>query len=846
MDYKALVEQANLSYQGTVKRCEEGLPIGNGRMGSMLWTSPASLKMQINRVDLYANGNQTNSFIDCHEDYGYACAFVDVDFSGFGPDVFDETTRQELNVYDARAKLNAHGLQVEGFAADDVDAFALRIEDGRAAPEGIEIRLRMLRNSVVRTRSHVAYSTLHRVNGMAVLKQEFFEDDFYCASAVAVKVVGRNGYLRIDNENNGTAPTLPPQHISAIGREAETQAKLMLKPEKGAFLLYIASAATFDRDCDVVKMAADAANQADGTGYDALYAAHIAWWHKFWEKSYVRLWGSPDAEKISVHYTYFFYIMASCSRNSEYAPNFGGLLFSPRGDHRHWGAMQWWNNLNLTYNAILPSGHNELLEPYFKMFFNMYESSEVAADQIWGAKGIYIGETTYVWGPEKLPEDIAEELRELMLMRKPWAERSQAFRDFASGKNPFEPRWNFLVGESTDTQWVRGQLKFNDTPYGPIAHVSHIFSSMACLAYHYWLYYEYTKDVEFLRDIAYPMLRGVTEFFATYPNLVKEADGKYHILYSNTGESFWGAKDTLGSLTAIHGLFPTAIHAAGLLHADKDRVPVWQEILNNIAPLPTSRDTEAGVKIPEDGSEIWVGSRGKPLCRAHNAVKPEPCVYFDQCNAQTAEVNPALYQIGQNTLRSNMENAGAATRWLSSEMSAYPRIFAAMGRGDILCDNIIRQLNSETAANEHCFFVENGAQAVYQNRLTAREGINAISAQRLGNAAAGLQMGLLQCSGGAPTLQPVVRIFPAWNSEWNAEFELWSRGGFKISSSFENGATQFVRAAATREDRLVIMNPWAGERVKAVLGGTASELSGSKFEFAMKPGDELILTRIDD
>ncbi|GHU68508.1 hypothetical protein FACS1894184_10660 [Clostridia bacterium] len=842
IDRAELIRKANLNYQGTAARSEEGLPIGNGTMGTMIWTSPASIKTQINRVDVFANGNQTNSFIDTHEDYGYACAYMDIDFAGFGPDVFDGSTEQTLDVYDAAASIKSNGISAECFAAEGSDVIAYKIEDSRTTPQGIEIRLRMMRNAYVRTRSHVAKSTLIRIGEIAVLKQEFIEDDFYCASAVAVRAIGRASRIRVDDENNGTFPVLPPSTEHIHGQEGETQIRIMLPPEQGAFEVYASSAATLDSKQDVVRAALFQLSKAEAKRYDALKAEHDAWWHHFWQGSFVSLSGNPSAEMVSVHYTYFLYIMASCSRNDQYAPNFGGLLFSPRGDRRHWGTMQWWNNLSLMYNAILPTGHVELIKPYLNMFFNMYGASEAAARQIWGAEGIFIGETTYVWGPEVLPEAIAQELRDLMLLRKPWSERSEAFNQFASGKNPFETRWNFLVGQSTDPNWRHGQLLYEETPFGAVAHVSHIFGSMANLAYHYWLTYEYTGNESFLRKQAYPMLRGITEFFRTYPNLIKEDDGLYHLLYSNHGESYWGAKDTLDTMTGMHGIFPTTIHTAELLGVDADKIPLWQEILDNLAPMPTSEDTECDVEIPDDGSVVWVGARGHAILnyREGRRVRPNPCTSFDLCNLQTEEVNPTYYSIGRNMIDRIKRGVGVDDlRWYASEMSGYPRIFAVMGEGDLLLDNIIRQLNSECAAQEHCFYDWNGSQAVYRNRLTAREGINAISAQRLGNAAAGLQLGLMQCSGGAPTLPPVIRVFPAWKRDWDASFELHARGGFIVSSEMKDGKILFVTINAQRDGRLTLINPWGEDT--AVSDGS-EQLSGKKIIRDMKAGESITFT----
>ena len=69
-DIKTIVNRADLYIEGTVKRSEGGLPIGNGRMGTLVWTSPSALKMQVNRADVFANNSYSNSFNERHYDYG--------------------------------------------------------------------------------------------------------------------------------------------------------------------------------------------------------------------------------------------------------------------------------------------------------------------------------------------------------------------------------------------------------------------------------------------------------------------------------------------------------------------------------------------------------------------------------------------------------------------------------------------------------------------------------------------------------------------------------------------------------------------------------------------------------
>ncbi|MFB9809408.1 hypothetical protein ACFFQF_31980 [Haladaptatus pallidirubidus] len=62
VDYRSLISRADLEYEGSIERSEAGPPVGNGRMGSLVWTTPSALKLQLNRVDVYANGGDTMSF----------------------------------------------------------------------------------------------------------------------------------------------------------------------------------------------------------------------------------------------------------------------------------------------------------------------------------------------------------------------------------------------------------------------------------------------------------------------------------------------------------------------------------------------------------------------------------------------------------------------------------------------------------------------------------------------------------------------------------------------------------------------------------------------------------------
>src|SRR5262245_23142763 len=146
LDYRKLLERADLSYDLPAARSEEGIPVGNGRMGSLVWTVPDALKFQINRVDVYGNDSRTDSFFELPSDYAGGCGFVDIEFGDLGKDVFPATGfSQRLSVYDGLLKLDGKGVTARALAWPAKDVMAVEIIDRRRLPEPIKVNLRMLR-----------------------------------------------------------------------------------------------------------------------------------------------------------------------------------------------------------------------------------------------------------------------------------------------------------------------------------------------------------------------------------------------------------------------------------------------------------------------------------------------------------------------------------------------------------------------------------------------------------------------------------------------------------------------------------------------------------------------------
>jgi hypothetical protein len=248
------------------------------------------------------------------------------------------------------------------------------------------------------------------------------------------------------------------------------------------------------------------------------------------------------------------------------------------------------------------------MDPMYDMYSGMVESCSRAARQMWGSKGLWIPETVGFDGLQELPEDIAAEMRDLYLLRKPWALRSYRFRKFADRKQPHCSPWNW----KGSGRWIDGEYVYKSLHGDPFGYLVHIPTTTAKVAYLFWLRYEYTMDRAWLRDRAYPMLKGTAEFFRNYPNVRKGNDGKYHVHNTNTHEPIRGCQDPMESLAAMYGILPLAIRAAEILGVDADLRPAWQELLDNLAPLPTNDDVNSITPRKPGQTRFWTAGR-KPL-----------------------------------------------------------------------------------------------------------------------------------------------------------------------------------------------------------------------------------------
>ncbi|MGH7456362.1 MAG: glycoside hydrolase family 95-like protein, partial [bacterium] len=227
----------------------------------------------------------------------------------------------------------------------------------------------------------------------------------------------------------------------------------------------------------------------------------------------------------------------------------------------------------------------------------------------------------------------------------------------------------------------------------------------------------------------------------------------------------------------------------------------------------------------------------------HGRVREDhtPAMYFDLSTLETREENPKLFQISRDTYNRSYPN-GMNDSTRITVLSGAAVLAAKLGRAEDVRHAIINQIQCKWPEGDFVDFDGTGRAGVLENRMTLREGVNGIDAQRLGNAAYALHEALCQSAPPGPGKDAVIRVFPSWPKDWGAAFTLLARGGFLVTSSLQKEAIEFVEIVSQLGGECRLRNPWPDREVTFYRNDKSAEnLKGSLLQFKTGRGENIVL-----
>ncbi len=794
-DDRKRISEADLNTMHPVAYPNEGYPIGNGRMGTLVWTTPDAIRFQINRVDVFAvNRNAEGTPHPGVTDYGGACAQISIEI---GSDVFNTDFQQHLSLYDARCTIKGGGISAACWISANDDLMVVELTDSRKHPKPIDVKLSIWREPIVQQGRHTAAYQFQNTQQSISVVQTYRELDHFCSSAV---VVSSSGAKSVSEDDRTSILHLPAK--------------------SGKHVILISSASSMDEKPDLLITTEQIIVTASNSPLADIESTHHEWWHKFWSRTYIST-HSPDgiAQQTANYRTLFLYQMASTSRG-KYPPKWNGSIFLTDGDTRAWGSQYWVWTTEMLYWPLLAADASDLSKPYFDMYQHQLPLMQTAARQRWNAEGIYAPETVAFDGPAELPEDLVDEYRKV----------------FTSEEND-SPVSDRLASYCQYDYHLSTLLCPTANKHNGYCWISHVTSSAAEIAVHAWWHYRCTGDKSWLQTHAYPLLKGTAEFYRTYCR--KGEDGLWHISGTNAHEDFWGVKDSIMDIAAMRGTIPLAIRAAQILDIDKELTDRWQVFLAELTPYPMGSDPRAKAltggepNLPARGfnssiaDDAWAAGFLGTVDGSYNSedVQLTPIFPFEDWTMETSDTN--MDTIANRTLdaaprhRSVLDGAPLSTAIRS------PIAAVRAGRKN--------DLSAILKAYTEAF-------SPMSNGFSLFEGVQAASIEHLGLLTMIMQESLLQSVAPHPGEPEIISVFPSWSLEWDTEFKLLARGGFEVTSRCVSGKIEYIKIHSRRGEQCRLRNCWGRECVVKDSDGIIYELDGDIITFNTEIGKTYRIT----
>jgi hypothetical protein len=302
------------------------------------------------------------------------------------------------------------------------------------------------------------------------------------------------------------------------------------------------------------------ADEVEMVDLQTAWKTHQQWWQDFWNRSWIHVSGSADAEKVSQGYAMQRYMVA-CSSRGAYPVKFNGGLFtvghdmSPgmresntnhSVDFRAWGECFWNQNNRLLYWPLLATGDYDLLQPWFQMYMNALPLAKDRMQLYYQHAGASLPETMYFFGLPRLG-------------------------DFGKNNpsNVIESRWQ--------RYHIQGTLE--------------VIAQMLD-------YYDHTGDENFARTKLIPFADAIVTFYDQhYP---RDNNGKILMAPAQSLETYQlVATNPTPDIAGLRADIPRLLALPQNLTSENQRA-AWEKALNDLPPIPLGRTTAKG-KIPPFG-----------------------------------------------------------------------------------------------------------------------------------------------------------------------------------------------------------------------------------------------------
>ena len=754
-------------------------PMGNGRVGAMLYGNPHREQIEINEESLWSGRQLTEKYHATPEALAeirrlifeeklieaaelargtfLSDPYVVRSYESFGEIFIDFPDKSPYTDYGKELELseaisnvywtkNGVKYNSECFVSEEYDAFVYKVwSDGRAFSCNVSME-----------RKQDAYSAC--ISADTILMNgtiTFCEDKPHGEGGEGMSFGGK---LRVDTDG-----TLTNTH-NTISVDGATY-----------LIIYSAFATNYDVEKFDIDQSKDYRKEIDNcierisaVAYEEIREKHIADHKKWFEKVALHI-DSPDLSHISLderlddlrdgendpdlfalYYNFGRYLLIESSgKNAKLPANLQGIWchdFTPP-----WGSDYHTNiNLQMNYWPAESANMSETVKPFIHFMKMISSFGKSTAQELFGSKGWLVNHTTDVFGRTGVHDSV-------------------------------------------------------DCGFFPMA------GPWLCL--NLWEHYEYTGDEKYLKEI-YPILKGSAEFVCDY--LTEDDKGQLVTSPSNSPENEFYYTDADGNkqesmftyaaaidFQIINALFTRVMYACSLLDTDKDFSQKLEGVLQKLPPIRISERYGTIQEWVKDYEETEPGHR--------HISQLFGLFPGDQIN----ERSPEIYQAAKNTIARRIENGGGSTGW---------------SRAWTIC--FYARLKDGKNAGEHLTYLLQNCTAYNLFDIHPPFQID-------GNfgGVAGITEMLLQSHLGTPDNR-VIELLPALPENWSSGSVkgIRARGGFTFDIEWSDGKVKAISVTSDEENTLRIK---LNERMNGIRTEKEYTTENAVVKFLMNQGEKI-------
>lgn len=274
------------------------------------------------------------------------------------------------------------------------------------------------------------------------------------------------------------------------------------------------------------------------------FKQHLAWWSRFWDRSYIHCSTSLAVEKDAVAdltraYTLCRFMNAAAGRG-KIPIKFNGSIFSygKKGnpDYRRWGGPGfWYQNQRLIYWPMLAQGDFDLMMPWFQMYKDALPLEKFRTKRFFGHAGAFFPETITFWGTEVSSH---------------------------YGWTPFEAR---------------------RSPVAECTYLTYYFQNGIEQMLMMHDYVDYTNDTSFAKEFLTPHAWEVLQFYDKHYHL--DNNGKMHLGPAQSFETWQVALNPLPEIAGLSYTLPKLLQLPKSILGN-ELVSLTPELLKHLPSLP--------------------------------------------------------------------------------------------------------------------------------------------------------------------------------------------------------------------------------------------------------------------